>query len=162
MHCKQLIKLEMTETSCCLDCHPKFFCTVGASIFILQAHSIQKTFPWSRKSEDLFCLVMEKSISCFLLCPENVWHFFCEAGILKDHPVFWKVQQSLFCGSCMSTSYSIPSSSPGNRRDARTLSHLFFYSTALCLVAAKVRDPSNISLFSTHTLLHFFPTGFVI
>ena len=37
---------------------------------------------------------------------------FNEAGTLRDHPVFWNVQQSLFCGSCMSSSSSIPSSSP--------------------------------------------------
>ena len=51
----------MIETYCCLDSHPKFLCTVGASIFTLQAHSIQQTFPWSRK--------FQRHFSHFLLCP---------------------------------------------------------------------------------------------
>ena len=51
----------MTETSHCLDSHPKFFCTVGASISGLQAHSIQQTFPWSRK--------FQRQLSHYLLCP---------------------------------------------------------------------------------------------
>ena len=50
----------MTETSCCLDSHRKFFCTVGATIFSLQANSIQQTFPWSRK--------FQRQFSHFLLC----------------------------------------------------------------------------------------------
>ena len=53
--------LEMTETSRCLDSHPKFLCTIGASIFSLQAHSIQQTFPWSRK--------FQRQFSHYLLCP---------------------------------------------------------------------------------------------
>ncbi|KAM7315990.1 hypothetical protein ACRRTK_000923 [Alexandromys fortis] len=44
----------MTETSRCLDSHPKFLCTVGASIFGLQAHSIQQTSPRSRKFQRQF------------------------------------------------------------------------------------------------------------
>ena len=51
----------MTETSRCLDSHPQFFCIVGASIFSLQAHNIQQTFPWSRK--------FQRQFSHYLLCP---------------------------------------------------------------------------------------------
>ncbi|KAM7315978.1 hypothetical protein ACRRTK_025048 [Alexandromys fortis] len=51
----------MTETSRCLDSHPKFFGTVGASIFGLQAHSIQQTFSSSKK--------FQRQFSHFLLCP---------------------------------------------------------------------------------------------
>ena len=40
-----------------------------AAIFSLQAHSIWRTFQWSRKFEDLFCLLLAKFISYFLLCP---------------------------------------------------------------------------------------------
>ena len=51
----------MTETSRCLDSHPKFLCIVGAPIFSLQAHNIQQTFPWSRK--------FQRQFSHYLLCP---------------------------------------------------------------------------------------------
>ena len=34
----------MTEISCYLNSQPMLFCTFGASIFALQAHSIQQTF----------------------------------------------------------------------------------------------------------------------
>ncbi|KAM7316235.1 hypothetical protein ACRRTK_024915 [Alexandromys fortis] len=46
--------------------------------------------------------------------------FFCEAGTLKDHSVFWKVLRSLFRGSCLSSFYSIPSSSPAGSYDHHT------------------------------------------
>ncbi|KAM7333492.1 hypothetical protein ACRRTK_006812 [Alexandromys fortis] len=59
----------MTETSRCLDSHPKFLCTVGASIFGLQAHSFQQTFPQSRKFQ-------RQSLSA---CPEE-----CLAGSLMN------------------------------------------------------------------------------
>ena len=51
----------MTEISHCLDSHPKNFCTIGASVFNLQAHSIQKTLSWSRK--------FQRHFSHFLLYP---------------------------------------------------------------------------------------------
>ena len=41
--------LELTETSHCLGSHPKFFCTIGASILSPEAHNICQTFPLSRK-----------------------------------------------------------------------------------------------------------------
>ncbi|XP_041911393.1 acylphosphatase-2 isoform X1 [Arvicola amphibius] len=45
-----------------------------------------------------------------LIAVQMTGSFFCEAGTLKNHPIFWKVQQSLFCGSCMSSSYTIKQS----------------------------------------------------
>ncbi|CAO2634651.1 hypothetical protein LEMLEM_LOCUS22742 [Lemmus lemmus] len=39
---------------------------------------------------------------------------FHEAGTLKDHPtLFWQVQQSFSCGSCMFSLHRILSNSPG-------------------------------------------------
>ena len=60
----------MTETSCCLDSHPKFFCSIGASIFGLQAHIIQQTFSWSRKFQRQFHLYWQ-ILSHFLLYSEE-------------------------------------------------------------------------------------------
>ena len=52
---------ELTVTFHYLDSHPKFFCIIGASIFGLQARSIQQIFPWSRK--------FQRQFSHFLLYP---------------------------------------------------------------------------------------------
>ncbi|KAM7335440.1 hypothetical protein ACRRTK_005917 [Alexandromys fortis] len=52
----------MTETSRCLDSHPKFLCTVGASIFGLQAHGIQRHFHEAGNFKDssvIFCCVLQ-------------------------------------------------------------------------------------------------------
>ena len=85
----------MTETSRCLDSHPKFLCTVGASIFGLQAHSIQQTFPWSRK--------FQRQFSHFLLCPAECLADSHESGTPKDHLTFRQVQQSSLCGFFVSS-----------------------------------------------------------
>ena len=50
------------------------------------------------------------SVSCRMSC-----RLFYEAGTLKDCLTFSQVQESFLCGSCMSSSYSIASSSPGKR-----------------------------------------------
>ena len=99
----------MTEVSCYLDSHPKFFLMIGASIFSLQVNSIQQTFPGSRKFQRQFHQYWQL-VSHFFLCPAECH----EAGTPKDRLTFLRqVQQSFLCGSYMSSFYSILSNSPG-------------------------------------------------
>ena len=60
----------MTETSYCLDSHPKIFFTIGRSIFSLQVYIIWQTFPQSRKFQRQFLLYWQ-SVSQFLLYPTD-------------------------------------------------------------------------------------------
>ena len=82
----------MTETSRCLYSHPKFLCTIGASIFSLQAHSIQQTFPWSRK--------FQRQFSHFLLYPaECLADSFMKQEPQKTISPLGKFSSLLFLGS---------------------------------------------------------------
>ena len=91
----------MTETSHCLYSHPKFFCTIGASIFSLQAHTIQ-----SHGAEISKAVQSLSAVSCTMSCI-----LFHESETTKDQITFWQVQQSFLCGFfvfslCISTGKS--------------------------------------------------------
>ena len=113
MHCKQLPKLKnwqkqltfwmVTQSSSV---------SLQAPIFSLQAHSVQKTFPQSKKFQREFSLYWQ-IVSHFLLCSAMSGRLFHEEETLKYHFIFKQVQQSYLCGSCMSSSYSIVLNSSG-------------------------------------------------
>ncbi len=94
----------MTETSRCLNSHPKFFCTVGASIFSLQAHSIQQTFSSSRKVPKTVQSL--SAVSCRM--SRRLFH---ESGTPKDHLIFKQVQQSSLCRFSVSSLCNSPGKS---------------------------------------------------
>ena len=89
----------MTETSRCLDSHSKLFCTVGASIFGLQAQSIQQTFPWSRKFKDIFTKqeISKADQSLFAVSCRMSHRLFHESGTPMNYLTFRQVQQSSLC-----------------------------------------------------------------
>ena len=89
----------MTETPCCLDSHPKIFCTIEASIFSLQAYfymklEISKTVP-----PILVVGQSLSSVSCRMTSK-----LFYKAENLKDHVTFRQVQQSFLWRCHMSSS----------------------------------------------------------
>ena len=84
-----------------------------ASIFGLQAHQtfLHETRNWKTVSPLLKVYHSLSSVSCIMS-----GRLFHEAEILKDYlTLFRQVQQSFFCGSSMSSSYSILFSSSGKR-----------------------------------------------
>ena len=102
----------MTETSCCLSSHPKFFCNIGASIFSLPIVS-GRLIHEAENFKDISTYIGSLSVTFFCVL-QNVWRLFHEAGTLKDCLTFFRqLQQSFFCGSWMLSSYGITSSRPG-------------------------------------------------
>ena len=95
----------MTETSRCLDSYPKFLCIVGAPIFSLQAHNIQRHFheAGNFKGNSVTSL---SAVSCRM--SRRLFH---ESGTPKDHLTFRQVQQSSFCGFSVSSLYNSPGKS---------------------------------------------------
>ena len=77
----------MTETSHCLDSHPKFLCTIGASIF-----SLQSWYPTyiSMKQEISKAVQSLSAVSCRISC-----RLFHESGTPKDHLTFRQVQSAV-------------------------------------------------------------------
>ena len=97
----------MTETTHCLVSHPKFFCNVLSS-----AHRPQCVSRLLNKVGNFKLCTCIGSLSVIFLCVlQTVWQ---AASSKKRNPVAMSIlhQQSLFCGSCMSSLYSIKSNSP--------------------------------------------------
>ena len=107
----------MTETYCSLDSHPKFFCNVGASFVNLQTHNIWWTSQWLRKFEDLFCLVLVKFISCFLLHPAKCLAVYLFIYLWSRNPEGLShllESSAIICMGPLHVQFiQLPSSSPG-------------------------------------------------
>ena len=79
----------MTETSCCLDSHSKFFCTIGAFILAYWPIVSGRLFHGGGNFKDSSTYIGSLSVTFFCIL-QNVWQTH-EAGTLKDGLTFSQV-----------------------------------------------------------------------